>query len=660
MPPRYLTKSRFKLGMECPTKLYYTGKKEYADQSLDDPFLAALAEGGFQVGELAKCYFSGGHDIATLDPNEALRLTDDFLKLENVTIYEAAIRFKNFFIRVDILRKTGDCVELIEVKSKSFDPDTASAPFLNTKGELSSSWKPYLYDVAFQAYVLSCAKPEFKVSPFLMLADKSAPCPVDDLNQKFRIRKAESNRKHAIVIGNLTAEDLSVPILRCVSVAKHVGMIWGGEGTGDFFPQGFEGTVAWLADAYADDRKILPSPDSKCKSCAFRASEKELAQEVKSGFHECWKEAFGWNDADFLDQDIFALWAYRKKDEAIAAGKLKLTALTEEDLQVKDDGRPGLSSSARQLLQVQKAKTGDDTPYLDREGLRMEIKQWRYPLHFIDFETSIAPIPFNKGRVPYEILAFQFSHHLVENDGSVSHAGEYLCSDPGRFPNFDFVRALKAQLGRDQGSVFRYSNHENTVLVQIYRQLAESGVDDRDELMEFITTITASGKVDDGDSWEGVRNMIDLWHLVKRYYYDPAINGSNSIKYVLPAILNSSAWLQEKYSCSIYGAAGGIRSLNFKDWRWIEKGVDGKIRDPYALLPPLFSDVDERNQYLLISSEAETIKNGGAAMTAYVRLQYEEMGAYERAQIEAGLKKYCELDTMAMVMIYEAWKEWLF
>ena len=54
MSKRYLTKSRFKLAIECPTKLYYTGKKEYANNILDNPFLEALAEGGFQVGELAK------------------------------------------------------------------------------------------------------------------------------------------------------------------------------------------------------------------------------------------------------------------------------------------------------------------------------------------------------------------------------------------------------------------------------------------------------------------------------------------------------------------------------------------------------------------------------------------------------------------------------
>ena len=58
---RFLTKSRFKLACECPTKLFYTAKEQlYANQTVDDPFLIALADGGFQVGELAKCYFPAG------------------------------------------------------------------------------------------------------------------------------------------------------------------------------------------------------------------------------------------------------------------------------------------------------------------------------------------------------------------------------------------------------------------------------------------------------------------------------------------------------------------------------------------------------------------------------------------------------------------------
>ena len=55
MRPKYFTKSRFKQAIECPTKLYYMGKRdEYSDNSQADDFLMALAKGGYQVGELAK------------------------------------------------------------------------------------------------------------------------------------------------------------------------------------------------------------------------------------------------------------------------------------------------------------------------------------------------------------------------------------------------------------------------------------------------------------------------------------------------------------------------------------------------------------------------------------------------------------------------------
>jgi hypothetical protein len=65
--PRYLTKSRYKLALECPTKLFYTGKPDqYPDKSVDDPFLIALARGGFQVGALAQCYFPSGVTVSSL------------------------------------------------------------------------------------------------------------------------------------------------------------------------------------------------------------------------------------------------------------------------------------------------------------------------------------------------------------------------------------------------------------------------------------------------------------------------------------------------------------------------------------------------------------------------------------------------------------------
>ena len=56
-------------------------------------------------------------------------------------------------------------------------------------------------------------------------------------------------------------------------------------------------------------------------------------------------------------------------------------------------------------------------------------------------------------------------------------------------------------------------------------------------------------------------------------------------------------------------------------------------------------------------TEIEGISDGGAALTAYGKLQFEEVSSQEREAIEAGLLKYCELDTLAMVMIYEYFKD---
>lgn len=54
------------------------------------------------------------------------------------------------------------------------------------------------------------------------------------------------------------------------------------------------------------------------------------------------------------------------------------------------------------------------------------------------------------------------------------------------------------------------------------------------------------------------------------------------------------------------------------------------------------------------------IADGGGAATAYSRLQFEMLSAEERCQIESALLRYCELDTLAMAMVVQAWKELCF
>jgi len=40
-------------------------------------------------------------------------------------------------------------------------------------------------------------------------------------------------------------------------------------------------------------------------------------------------------------------------------------------------------------------------------------------------------------------------------------------------------------------------------------------------------------------------------------------------------------------------------------------------------------------------------------MTAYARMQFTEMTEFESKELQKALLKYCELDTLAMVMIWE-------
>ena len=313
-----------------------------------------------------------------------------------------------------------------------------------------------------------------------------------------------------------------------------------------------------------------------------------------------------------------------------------------------------LAPTERQWLQIEKTRSNDQTVHVDYFNLKKEMRKWKFPLHFIDFETSAVALPFTAGRAPYEQVAFQFSHHLMEEDGTIKHKGEFIIDTPGVFPNFEFVRVLKAQLENDEGTIFRYSHHENTILVKIYFQLIASSEVYREELCAFIETITHLKNKDSIVKWEGARNMVDLCQVVKDYYYNPLMKGSNSIKAVLPAILRTSSFLQDKYAKSI--SEIGLKSLNFTcDHIWLSV-QDGMVQSPYDQLPKLFENWDYLQRQELIS-EMEDVSNGGAAMVAYAKLQYQDMAVPEREELIRGLLKYCELDTLAMVMLYEELRE---
>lgn len=657
---RHLTKSKFKIGHECPTKLHYLDKPEYGNTKIDNSFLEALAEGGFQVGELAKIYHPGGIEIQERDSKGAALATQKHLESDKITLFEPAIQVGKFLVRVDVMVKSGNHIQLIEVKAKSIDPNEED-PFYNKsklkKGvrEINSKWEPYISDVAFQKFVLQEAYPKFKITSYLMLADKSSTATVDGINQRFLLDSATNSKCRVIVAPGTTAESLGASLLRKICVDDEVNVILSSTYLEN---KTFSEYVNFLADSYIQNKQSKPSVGQTCKSCEYRIGADAKAQGQKSGFEECWQSAQSLKPTDFQRPLVFDLWNFRKSARLIEDGCIFVDQLNEDDVHPEPkENEPGLSSSQRQWLQAEKIINKDNTPYFDWQGLSSEIATWTYPLHFIDFETSMVAIPFNSGRRPYEQIAFQFSHHVVSKDGHIEHKTEYINRARGKFPNFDFLRALKQALSGDDGTIFRFATHENTVLCQIYEQLRNSEEKDRDSLMAWIQTITKSPEKS-SIKWDGHRSMVDMRELVLKYYYHPYTEGSNSIKDVLPAILRESQFLQQKYSKPIYGSAAGISSKNFNAWQWIKQDGSGNVIDPYSLLEPVFSDIakSEMDSILLMLDEDHKIADGGAAMTAYARMQFTEMSDSECERISKALLKYCELDTFAMVMIYEYWK----
>jgi len=695
-----LTKSRFKLALECPTKLYYSNEKNgYFDKNEDNDFLQALADGGIQIGELAKFkYHKNPIDenitITTLKYDEAIAETKARLsKLGKVVIAEAAINYEKLFARVDILirHQESKVIELIEVKSKSLSPEIIESQFKakRTKSWIPN-WLPYLYDIAFQTYLAKKEFPDFKIIPKLLLLDPSQLTDIDGLHQHFKIVykfDPDFGKKRAFIetLPNLQSKDLgALEILLEVDVSDVVDELLNSEVLSSHAPPiakvNLSTYIDWASEIQNNGTRHFEKISKTCKNCQYRADEDEIKL---SGVHQCWSDQFNWssdkkyNNMKNREKPLsIDLWGGGFGNVSVAQLVLDkhrafLADIKPEDITPSNndgDNSERMSAFQRRMAQIDACGPQGET-YVLNENRLAEMDDWKWPLHMIDFETSAPAIPFFKGMAPYETLAFQFSHHIMEKDSSgkvkIRHATQWISTEANSFPSINFVRALRNALmpqGQLEGTVFRYHNHENSVLRKLRKlidNLDQKIASDKTDLIEFIDLITKSSK---GESaHEGSRQMVDLHRLVQEGYYSKHAGGSISLKYMLPAILHDASKLKGLYSqANIYGVNKKISSLNFNEsigHIWLDPA---KGNNPYKTLPAIFPEGAEINEVLSRLAGGDdfeegggAIDQGGLAMTAYNYTQFTCLKIEERKLIESALLRYCELDTLAMVMLVQ-------
>ena len=650
-----LTKSRFKLGLECPTRVYFSANSElYANTLSDDDFLKMLAYGGNQVGALAKLMFLRGDPSAVEVTDQALEhqvaRTKSLLEKASTTVFEGTLQYGNLVLRADVLRKRDNVLDLIEVKATGWDARSDSLTGQTERSNpLSPSFESYVYDLAFQHHVATLVYPNLQIRPWLLLLDTNCRIDTDGLAKAF-ITKGEGNRSSVETSPDFDWKQLStIPLVmvdakEAVAIAQSIVRERRGKD-----PIVFSEALQQLSEALDRKEKIQVAPNSACKSCPFYL-EPGSESPLKSGWHECMDTYFRESADISRKASVFGFYGQIRYDNILGARQLRMSKLADIGTSERIEFEAGkIPLKFRQYLQLEESKGLVEDLVLDQRTVREIINQWTFPLHFLDFETSRVALPYFKGHRPSQQVLFQFSHHVVSQDGAIEHRTECLIAKPGKNPSVEVLRALKRALEQDQGTVFHWYPHERTVLQEIRQEMDQDPPADMEDVRSFLESL--------GLRSGGSGRMFDLGRFFEQYIFIPGSYGSSSMKRVLPALFRQSAHIKSFYSRPVYGT-DQMPSKNFKDKAWYVEN-EGTVINPYEQLGSRFAEGWIENRLKAIEDqEGEVhdtgVADGAAAILAFDKLQSSQTGVDEREMLTAQLKRYCELDTLAMVMAYQA------
>ena len=235
--------------------------------------------------------------------------------------------------------------------------------------------------------------------------------------------------------------------------------------------------------------------------------------------------------------------------------------------------KPKLSDKQFQQVETEYNKKPD---VIKTNEIKEFLDTLQYPLYHLDFETFQQAIPEYDGLHPYEQIPFQYSLHIEYEDGRLEHR-EFLAKE-GTDPRREIAESLCNDFPTDVCVLAYNMSFERRVLTH----LSETFPDLANHLL-------------------AVRdNIHDLMiPFQKQHYYTRAMQGSYSIKYVLPALFPNNPELD-------YHSLDGIH-------------------------------------------------NGGEASSAFAELVNRTPDEIET--VRRNLLKYCGLDTYAMVKVLAKLRE---
>ena len=231
---------------------------------------------------------------------------------------------------------------------------------------------------------------------------------------------------------------------------------------------------------------------------------------------------------------------------------------------------------AKPLMQVE-YELYEKEDYIDKENIRAFLQDITYPLYFLDFETFQPAVPLYDHEYPYSQIPFQYSlHYMKRRNGKLYHK-EFLAY-PDHDPRRDLAEALCRDIPEDVCVLAYNMAFEKSRI----KELANLYPDLSEHLMHI---------------FDNIRDLIIPFQ--KRWYYSRKMQGSYSIKYVLPALYPDDP------------------ELDYHNLDGVHNGAEA-----------------------------------AAAFKAMMRMDKEQLEEYRRY-----LLKYCQLDTYAMVKVLEKLEE---
>ncbi|TYP94970.1 protein of unknown function(DUF2779) [Fodinibius salinus] len=618
----YLTKHLFGAGIECPQKLFYYAR-QYPQNQGAVPFIRHAVFNKRLLKALVRSVFPQGVFVKEDSVSAANSQTNKLLEEGNRTIFDAVFAYEKMMARLPIVQRKDNELILFHLQTKVFDSQHYS--LTNQEGKIRGKWQDYLLDFAYQAYLVQQWWPDMQLRTILVLPEKQGLAKENYLPGK--LWHSDDNNNTADIL------PANQELVAKQDVTALIDRVWHDASFADeVLPRPtFKETLYFLRDQYLGGEKSSFDIGMKCKDCEFRIDQSRINEKTKSGFDECWVAKAGLESPS--EQHVFDLIGSGTK-QWIAKGHYKQQQIPpHEVMSVKDiTGENGrISHAMRQSLQIHKAKGNSVPGEIIRPQLIEEVNGWQYPLHFLDFEAGNYAVPIRSGRSPYDLLLFQFSCHTLYKDGSWKHH-QWIDNLQSEYANYELIRQLMEVPGINAGTIIQYSNFERHALKAIRRELMHESttITDAENLIQWI-----EGIIHRNDSLHHDPPYIaDLSRQVKQFYYNCEMGSSLSIKDVLQSVMSYSSFLKEQYSQP-------YSSSNFDQFIWWQDDDTGNIRNPYSLL-----------------SEAGDwpIRRGAEAMVVFGKLISRELAPPEEQSMREALLKYCELDTLAMLMIYQHWK----